>query len=339
MTTESRSVPVKADPVLASIYEEPLTAPVDKNGAPQSTEEKKQDFLESNEGKLKLFLGGLYFQTEQDIRDYFKKIAPILQLTLITDKSNTGSKGYAFLTLEDKDGTVRKKVLSTSHYIKGKIVDLKLEDTNKKVTDQLSANKKIFVGGLDPAIDASELRKYFEKFGGVQDAIVIRNVSTNVSRGFGFVTFDSEEVADKCVKENNYKIKGKRVDIKKADPRQTRPRQPRVYPLPGSEDQMVPRSYYPPPYPWPYPGPGTAGAEAYPGFAYPPPPEALKDGAVMPPQYPPWAFMPPMPGYPIEEGIKADKESAAPSKKRVDGESEVGPMKTYKSKSKNYAPY
>lgn len=49
---------------------------------------------------------------------------------------------------------MRKKVLSTPHYIKDKIVDLKLEDSNKKITDQLSVNKKVFVGGLDPSVDA-----------------------------------------------------------------------------------------------------------------------------------------------------------------------------------------
>lgn len=96
--------------------------------------------------------------------------------------------------------------------------------------DQLNANKKVFVGGLEPSIDASiylklyilidDLKTYFEKFGGVQDAIVLRDVKTNASRGFGFVTFDSDEVADKVVQENNYEIKGKKVDIKKAEPKQ-----------------------------------------------------------------------------------------------------------------------
>ena len=93
-------------------------------------------------------------------------MAPVLQCSLVTDKNNTGSKGYAFVTLEDKgpiliiytfiDGSVRKKVLSTTHAIKGKIVDLKLEDSNKKETDVLSVNKKVFVGGLEPTVDASK---------------------------------------------------------------------------------------------------------------------------------------------------------------------------------------
>ena len=64
-----------------------------------------------------------------------------------------------------------------------------------------------------------ELKRYFEKFGGVQDAIVIRNSTTNSSRGFGFITFDSEEVADMCVRKNDYVIKGKKIDIKKASPK------------------------------------------------------------------------------------------------------------------------
>lgn len=76
-------------------------------------------------------------------------------------------------------------------------------------------------------INLDDLKTFFEKFGGIQDAIVLRDVNTNVSRGFGFVTFDSEEVADRCVQENDYQIKGKKVDIKKAEPKQVNQKQSR----------------------------------------------------------------------------------------------------------------
>lgn len=42
-----------------------------------------------------------------------------------------------------------------THYIKGKVIDLKLAESDKKKMDQLNANKKVFVGGLDPKVDAS----------------------------------------------------------------------------------------------------------------------------------------------------------------------------------------
>ena len=73
-----------------------------------------------------------------------------------------------------------------------------------------------------------DLKQYFEKkYGAVQDAIVLRDVKTNVSRGFGFVTFDSEDSADRCVQENRCEIKGKKVDIKKAEPKQINQKQSR----------------------------------------------------------------------------------------------------------------
>jgi len=70
------------------------------------------------------------------------------------------------------------------------------------------------------------LKKYFAK-DGVLDAIVLRNVHTNASRGFGFITFESEEAADRCVQRNDFVIKGKKIDVKKAEPKQSKQNPPR----------------------------------------------------------------------------------------------------------------
>lgn len=58
------------------------------------------------------------------------------------------------------------------------------------------------------------------KFGDVQDAIILKDIYTGSSRGFGFVTFTSESVAQDLIKNNPVtEINGRRVDIKKAEPK------------------------------------------------------------------------------------------------------------------------
>lgn len=56
-------------------------------------------------------------------------------------------------------------------------------------------SNKIFVGGLSWGTDDDGLREAFSAFGDVTDAVVIKDRDTGRSRGFGFVTFTSNEEA------------------------------------------------------------------------------------------------------------------------------------------------
>lgn len=56
-------------------------------------------------------------------------------------------------------------------------------------------SKKLFVGGLSWGTTDEGLRAFFEQFGEVTDSKVIRDRETNRARGFGFVTFATEEMA------------------------------------------------------------------------------------------------------------------------------------------------
>ena len=79
---------------------------------------------------------------------------------------------------------------------------------------------KIFVGGLDFKLTSEELKEHFCQFGEVHDAIILKDIYTGSSRGFGFVTFTNESVAQDLIKNNPVtEINGRRVDIKKAEPK------------------------------------------------------------------------------------------------------------------------
>ena len=64
-----------------------------------------------------------------------------------------------------------------------------LETTQPTVMDKDTTHTKIFVGGLPYHTNDASLRKYFETFGDIDEAVVITDKQTGKSRGYGFVSF------------------------------------------------------------------------------------------------------------------------------------------------------
>ncbi|KAL6063501.1 glycine-rich RNA-binding protein 2, mitochondrial-like isoform X1 [Balamuthia mandrillaris] len=83
------------------------------------------------------------------------------------------------------------------------------------------ATAKLFIGGLSYSTDDSSLRDAFAQYGAVVDAKVILDRDTQRSRGFGFVTFESQSEADAaCEAMNGADLDGRqlRVDHAKEGP-------------------------------------------------------------------------------------------------------------------------
>jgi len=83
-----------------------------------------------------------------------------------------------------------------------------------------SRTKKIFVGGLAPTVTENDMRKFFDRFGKITDAAVMYDPRTQTSRGFGFITFDSEDAVDIVVQNPFYDLNGKMVEVKRSIPKE-----------------------------------------------------------------------------------------------------------------------
>ncbi|CAK5084934.1 unnamed protein product [Meloidogyne enterolobii] len=81
------------------------------------------------------------------------------------------------------------------------------------------SSRKLFIGGLGQ-IDDNTLKQYYSQWGQVVDCIVIRDPTTRSSRGFGFVTYTTAEMADACIAVLPHRINGKNVDAKRAVPKE-----------------------------------------------------------------------------------------------------------------------
>ena len=83
--------------------------------------------------------------------------------------------------------------------------------------------RKIFVGGLASTVTESDFKKYFDQFGTITDVVVMYDHNTQRPRGFGFITYDSEEAVDKVLLKTFHELNGKMVEVKRAVPKELSP--------------------------------------------------------------------------------------------------------------------
>ncbi|XP_022769761.1 RNA-binding protein 38-like [Durio zibethinus] len=71
---------------------------------------------------------------------------------------------------------------------------------------------KIFVGGLAWETQRNTMRRYFEQFGEILEAVVITDKNTGRSKGYGFVTFKDPEAARRACQNPSPIIDGRRAN-------------------------------------------------------------------------------------------------------------------------------
>ncbi|KAG4139493.1 hypothetical protein ERO13_D07G196300v2 [Gossypium hirsutum] len=182
----------------------------------------------------KLFIGGISWETnEERLKEYFSSFGEVVEAMIMKDWTTGRARGFGFIVFSDL--AVAEKVIKEKHNIDGRMVEAKKavprDDQNimSRSTSSIQGSpslcriRKIFVGGLASTVTDSDFKKYFDHFGNITDVVVMYDHNTQRPRGFGFVTYDSEEAVDKVLLKSFHELNGKMVEVKRAVPKELLP--------------------------------------------------------------------------------------------------------------------
>ncbi|KAK3751146.1 hypothetical protein QZH41_015476, partial [Actinostola sp. cb2023] len=141
-------------------------------------------------------------------------------------KKDGKSRGFGFVTYATSK-SVDDCLKIRGHVLNEREIEPKrsIPKDEAKNPMALTKTRKIFVGGLASTTTEDDIRDYFNKLcekdgmGQVIDVDLKRDKDNpNRIRGFAFVTFDDEEIAEKVCAMKYHEIRMKQCEVKKAEP-------------------------------------------------------------------------------------------------------------------------
>lgn len=192
----------------------------------------------------KLFIGGISWETtDEEFLNFFQEFGYVSD-HIIMRKPDGQSRGFGFVTFDDPN--VAQKVISQDLRLGGRRIDCKAAiprgnsysrgsggggyggggggGGGGRYGDRGRSSRgprtcKIFVGGLSRDTQKDEFEDYFSQYGRVIDAVIMVDRETQHSRGFGFVTYETENSVENVLSQPVHIITDKTVECKRAIPK------------------------------------------------------------------------------------------------------------------------
>jgi len=188
------------------ISDSPKPASLEENSTEPSSPKADSPY---EEDKMKMFVGGLSWQTKDDgLKAYFEKFGKVKEVSIKKDQHTQRSRGFAFVVFEE-EGCVEKVLAVEEHELDGRKIDAKKAKALKKEC-------KLFVGGVNPDTKDEVIKEYFTQFGEVTLVERPTDRATKKPRGFCFVSFKEVDACKNILAKESkmHTIDGREVEVK-----------------------------------------------------------------------------------------------------------------------------
>eukprot|EP00613_Pedinella_sp_CCMP2098_P077123 CAMPEP_0171949280 /NCGR_PEP_ID=MMETSP0993-20121228/71619_1 /TAXON_ID=483369 /ORGANISM="non described non described, Strain CCMP2098" /LENGTH=198 /DNA_ID=CAMNT_0012593703 /DNA_START=68 /DNA_END=661 /DNA_ORIENTATION=- len=167
----------------------------------------------------KVFVGGLAWETTQEqLKEYFNQFGTVVDAIMPRDRDTGRSRGFGFVTFTETEGA--DTALGATHSLDGRALNLTAATPERIDPNAVGGDtKRLYIGDLLSTTTDEEFKAAFGVFGPMEDAIIMRHPETHESRGFGFVTYETVESANKVLAEGEVRVGGAVAKITKAAPK------------------------------------------------------------------------------------------------------------------------
>lgn len=183
--------------------------------------------LDLNDEQCKIFVGGLSWDTtDEKLKDFFSQFGHVINACVMKNPETGRSRGFGFVSFQEPE-SVQNVLSAGPQILDGRTIDPKSCNSKNAHKDKQEAKlkefPKVFLGGLPPDVNETSLRSHFSKYGRVIEVVIMYNQEKksrgNGFRGFGFLSFENEDSVSALVSEHFVNINGKKVEVKRAEPR------------------------------------------------------------------------------------------------------------------------
>lgn len=154
--------------------------------------------IEQRNQEATCYVGNLDEKVSEELLwEFMLQVGPVINVFMPKDKVSGKYLGYGFVEYRSEDDA--EYAIKVLNMVK---LFMKPVKVNKASQDKknMEVGANLFIGNLDPDVDEKQLYDTFSAFGGItQTPKILVDPDSGLSKGYGFISYDTFEAADLAI--------------------------------------------------------------------------------------------------------------------------------------------